>query len=101
MARLVEPDVGEIRVGDTDFGRLSHRALRKARRRVQMVFQDPYGSLDPRRTVGKLIAEGPIVHGTTPATAWQHALELLELVGLDRRAAARYPHEFIQSPVRA
>ena len=94
VARLVEPDVGEIRVGDTDFGRLSHRALREARRRVQMVFQDPYGSLDPRRTVGKLIAEGPIVHGTTPATAWQHALELLELVGLDRRAAARYPHEF-------
>jgi peptide/nickel transport system ATP-binding protein len=59
-----------------------------------MVFQDPYASLDPRRTVGKLIAEGPIVHGTPPAAAWQRALELLELVGLDRRAAARYPHEF-------
>ena len=94
VARLVESDAGEIRVGDTDFGRLSHRALRVARKRVQMVFQDPYGSLDPRRTVGKLIAEGPIVHGTPPAAAWQRALELLELVGLDRRAAARYPHEF-------
>ena len=94
VARLVAPDAGEIRVGDTDFGRLSHRALREARRRVQMVFQDPYGSLDPRRIVGKLIAEGPIVHGTPHAVAWQRALDLLELVGLDRRAAARYPHEF-------
>jgi peptide/nickel transport system ATP-binding protein len=94
VARLTEADAGEIRVGDTDFGRLSHRALREARRRIQMVFQDPYGSLDPRCTVGKLIAEGPIVHGTTPAAAWQRALELLELVGLDARAAERYPHEF-------
>jgi peptide/nickel transport system ATP-binding protein len=94
VARLVDPDAGEIRVGDTDFGRLSRRTLREARRRVQMVFQDPYGSLDPRHTVGNLIAEGPIVHGTSPAAAWTRALELLELVGLDRRAAARYPHEF-------
>ncbi len=94
VARLIEPDAGEICIGDTDFGRLTHRALREARKRIQMVFQDPYASLDPRRTVGKLIAEGPIVHGTSPAAAWQRALELLELVGLDRRAAARYPHEF-------
>jgi len=94
VARLVEPDAGEIRVGDTDFGRLRRRALREARKRIQMVFQDPYGSLDPRRPVGKLIAEGPIVHGTPPAEARQRALELLELVGLDPRAAVRYPHEF-------
>ena len=94
VARLVAADAGEIRVGDTDFGRLTHRALREARKRIQMVFQDPYASLDPRRTVGKLIAEGPIVHGTSPAAAWERALELLDLVGLDRRAAARYPHEF-------
>ncbi|HZI83448.1 MAG TPA: ABC transporter ATP-binding protein [Casimicrobiaceae bacterium] len=94
VARLVEPDAAEIRVGDTDFGRLSRRTLREARRRVQMVFQDPYGSLDPRHTVGNLIAEGPIVHGTAPSVAWERALELLELVGLDRRSAARYPHEF-------
>ena len=94
VARLVDPDGGEIRVGEADFGRLAHRALREARRRVQMVFQDPYGSLDPRHTVGRLIAEGPIVHGTAPAAAWARALELLELVGIDRRAAGRYPHEF-------
>ncbi len=94
VARLVAADAGEIRVGNTDFGRLTHGALREARKRIQMVFQDPYASLDPRRTVGNLIAEGPIVHGTPPAAAWQRALELLELVGLDRRAAGRYPHEF-------
>jgi peptide/nickel transport system ATP-binding protein len=94
VGRLIEPDAGEIWIGDSNFGRLRHRELREARKRIQMVFQDPYASLDPRRTVGKLIAEGPIVHGTPPAAAWQRALELLELVGLDRRAAARYPHEF-------
>jgi peptide/nickel transport system ATP-binding protein len=94
VARLVEPDAAEIRIGDVDFGRLSRRALREARRRVQIVFQDPYGSLDPRRTAGKLVAEGPIVHGASPAAAWERALELLELVGLDARAAQRYPHEF-------
>ncbi|HET7096095.1 MAG TPA: ABC transporter ATP-binding protein [Casimicrobiaceae bacterium] len=94
IARLVQPDAGEIRVGELDFGRLAHGALRRARKRIQMVFQDPYGSLDPRRTVGSLIAEGPIVHGVAAATASKRALELLELVGLDTRAAQRYPHEF-------
>jgi peptide/nickel transport system ATP-binding protein len=94
VARLIEPDAGEIRIGDTDFGRLSRRALREARKHIQIVFQDPYGSLDPRCTVGKLIAEGPIVHGTPARAAWQRALQLLDLVGLDVRAADRYPHEF-------
>jgi peptide/nickel transport system ATP-binding protein len=94
ITRIIEPDAGRILIGGTDFAQLRARALRNARRRIQMVFQDPYGSLDPRRTVGKLIAEGPIVHGTSPTAAWQRALELLELVGLDARAAGRYPHEF-------
>jgi len=94
IARLVEPDAGEIRIGEIDFGRLSRRALREARKRVQIVFQDPFASLDPRRTVGKLVAEGPIVHGMAASSAWQRALQLLELVGLDARAADRYPHEF-------
>jgi peptide/nickel transport system ATP-binding protein len=94
VARLVEPDQGEIRIGNTDFGRLAHRQLREARKRIQTVFQDPYGSLNPRRTVGKLIAEGPMVHGTPEAAAHERALQLLALVGLDPRAAERYPHEF-------
>ena len=94
VARLVQPDAGEIRVGELDFGRLAHGELRRARKRIQMVFQDPYGSLDPRRTVGSLIAEGPIVHGVAASAALRRALQLLELVGLDSRAGARYPHEF-------
>jgi len=94
ITRLVEPDEGKIQIDDLDIATLSQRELRSARRRMQMVFQDPYGSLDPRRTIGKLIAEGPIVHGTAPAQAWARARELLELVGLDKRALDRFPHEF-------
>ncbi|MEO8924825.1 MAG: ABC transporter ATP-binding protein [Caldimonas sp.] len=94
IARLVEPDAGEIRVGDVDFGRLSHGALRRNRKRIQMVFQDPYGSLDPRQSVGSLIAEGPLIHGATAEASRQRALELLSLVGLDARSADRFPHEF-------
>ena len=94
VARLIEPDAGEIRIGDIEFAGLSHRALRRTRKRIQMVFQDPFGSLDPRHSVGKLIAEGPLIHGATRKAAWNRAIELLELVGLDARAAERFPHEF-------
>ncbi len=64
------------------------------RKRIQMVFQDPYGSLNPRLTVVRMIAQGPMLHGTPPAQARSRALELLSLVGLDASAANRYPHEF-------
>ncbi len=94
VTRLVEPDAGEIRIGNVDFAALSQAALRPVRKRIQMVFQDPYSSLDPRYTVGKLIAEGPIVHGMPVRKAMERARELLELVGLDARAVDRYPHEF-------
>ena len=59
-----------------------------------MVFQDPYGSLDPRQRVVDIVAEGPIIHGTAPALARQEALAMLALVGLDPSAAGRFPHEF-------
>ena len=94
ITRLVDADSGCIEVDGQDIARLGARALRPLRRRMQMVFQDPYGSLNPRRTVGQLVSEGPIVHGTPPAQALRRALELLELVGLEARAASRYPHEF-------
>ncbi|HEV2221139.1 MAG TPA: ABC transporter ATP-binding protein [Casimicrobiaceae bacterium] len=94
IARLVDADDGRILLGDIDLVPLSRRQLRPYRRRIQMVFQDPYGSLNPRRTVGKLIAEGPMVHGMSEAKAMAKASELLELVGLDHRALGRYPHEF-------
>jgi peptide/nickel transport system ATP-binding protein len=94
VTRLLDPDAGEVRLDGVDVARLGRRALRPLRRRMQMVFQDPYGSLNPRRTVGQLIAEGPIVHGEPAPSAYRRALELLELVGLDPRSAGRFPHEF-------
>lgn len=94
IARLIDADSGSVVLRDVDLMKLSRRQLRSHRKYIQMVFQDPYGSLDPRRTVGKLIAEGPIVHGMPETEAFARAYSLLELVGLDRRAAERYPHEF-------
>ncbi|HKW12833.1 MAG TPA: ABC transporter ATP-binding protein [Gemmatimonadaceae bacterium] len=95
IVRLVDAERGSVIVGgDVDLMKLSRRELRAHRRRIQMVFQDPYGSLDPRCTVGRLIAEGPIVHGVPESEAVSRAHALLELVGLERRAADRFPHEF-------
>lgn len=94
ITRLIEADNGQILVNGADIAGLDQRQLRPVRRRLQIVFQDPFGSLNPRRTVGQLISEGPVVHGTAAATAWARALDLLELVGLERRAAERFPHEF-------
>jgi peptide/nickel transport system ATP-binding protein len=94
IIRLVEPDGGEVRLGDVDVMKLSRRAMRRHRRRIQMVFQDPFGSLNPRYKVGRLIAEGPIINGVDSKAAEARAIELLGLVGLDARAADRFPHEF-------
>ncbi|BBK37836.1 ABC transporter ATP-binding protein [Allostella sp. ATCC 35155] len=94
VVRLVDPDGGDVLIGGEDIARLGRRALRPWRRRVQMVFQDPFASLNPRRTVGRQIADGPITTGTAPAAALARARELLSLVGLDPRAADRFPHEF-------
>jgi peptide/nickel transport system ATP-binding protein len=94
IIRLVEPDGGEIRLGDIDLMKLSRRGMRPHRRRIQMVFQDPFGSLNPRYKVGHLIAEGLIINGVDGKTAAARARELLGLVGLDARAADRFPHEF-------
>ncbi len=94
IIRLLDADSGEILIDGSNIVGLSQRALRPVRKRLQMVFQDPFGSLNPRRTVGQLISEGPMVHGLAEATAQARTLELLELVGLERRAAERYPHEF-------
>jgi peptide/nickel transport system ATP-binding protein len=94
LVRLVDADAGEIALGDVDLRALSARRLRPLRRRIQMVFQDPYGSLNPRYRVGRIVAEGPIVNGMPAERAFARARELLELVGLDARAADRFPHEF-------
>jgi peptide/nickel transport system ATP-binding protein len=94
VMRLIAPDQGTVRLGDTDFTAMSGKALRKERSRIQMIFQDPFASLNPRRKVGNIIADGPIAHGTDPAVARQRAGELLGLVGLHASAMERFPHEF-------
>ena len=92
--RLIEPDAGTVRIGDVDLTRITGKALREQRRRIQMVFQDPFASLNPRRKVGNIIADGPIAHGVDPAAARKRAGELLGLVGLNAGAMERFPHEF-------
>jgi peptide/nickel transport system ATP-binding protein len=94
ITRLMPIDGGEILLGGEDIAQLSRRELRPVRKRVQMVFQDPYASLDPRQRIIDIIAEGPIIHGTPAAKAREEAQALLDLVGLDRSAARRFPHEF-------
>jgi peptide/nickel transport system ATP-binding protein len=94
VVRLIEPDRGTVRLGDTDLTRISGKELRAQRRRIQMVFQDPFASLNPRRKVGHIIMDGPIAHGTDPAVARQRACDLLGLVGLNAGAIERFPHEF-------
>ena len=94
IVKLVEPETGEIRFDGTDLRPLSRAAWKPYRQRIQMIFQDPYASLNPRRLVGEAIAEGPITHGTPRPEAMERARELLALVQLDPGAMQRYPHEF-------
>jgi peptide/nickel transport system ATP-binding protein len=94
IARLVEPTSGSIRIGEVDVARMPESRLRAHRKHVQIVFQDPYRSLNPRRTVGASIIEGPVNFGMDAADATQRARELMRLVGLSPDALSRYPHQF-------
>jgi len=94
LVRLLEPDGGAIKLKELDFLSLRGEDLRSARRKIQMIFQDPYASLNPRKTVGRIITEGPIAHGVSPHAAEDKARELIGLVGLSAGALGRYPHEF-------
>ncbi|HEX6422203.1 MAG TPA: ABC transporter ATP-binding protein [Acidimicrobiales bacterium] len=95
LLRLVEPTAGRIELDGTDVTALGRRDLRALRRRVAMVFQDPYASLDPRQTVGRIVAEPLAVHGLRPGRIARRERidELLGLVGLDPSFASRRPHE--------
>jgi peptide/nickel transport system ATP-binding protein/oligopeptide transport system ATP-binding protein len=95
LLRLIEPDAGVVRFAGEDLMALDSGSMRRRRRDMQMVFQDPYASLDPRMTVRRIIAEPLDIHrlGTTRERALR-VEELLDLVGLDPAAASRYPHEF-------
>ncbi len=95
IMQLVRPQQGQVMFDGVDLCTLSDEALRPYRRRIQMVFQDPFSSLNPRLTVGQTVAEPIIVHGL----AREHELsaqvaELFELVGLSPNTLNRYPHEF-------
>ena len=68
--------------------------MRPFRAKIQMVFQDPFASLNPRTKIGKIIAQGPLIQGVPAAEAERRTRELLEIVGLDERAYDRFPHEF-------
>ncbi len=94
MVRLLDPTSGSIRFEDTDLTSLPEKRLRSVRRDLQMVFQDPISSLNPRRTVGDSVAEPLKVQGTDDRTALRTARELMERVGLDPARYDRYPHEF-------
>jgi peptide/nickel transport system ATP-binding protein len=94
IVRLVDPTSGEIRIGGTEIATMGAAALRPLRRKVQIVFQDPYRSLNPRRTVGEAIIEGPLNYGVPRPEALESARKLLELVRMDASALARYPHQF-------
>jgi peptide/nickel transport system ATP-binding protein len=94
IVRLLDTDAGSIRLDGIDLTRLSSRAMRQEARRVQMVFQDPYASLNPRRRAGELVAQGPMVHGVSRTEAMERARELFALVGLPPEAMQRFPHEF-------
>ncbi len=96
LIRLVEPDSGSIRFDGTDLRSLPPRELRRRRREFQIVFQDPYGSLNPRMRVGSIVGEPLAIHGIGATRTERRArvAELLGWVGLDPSAAEKYPHEF-------
>jgi oligopeptide transport system ATP-binding protein len=95
MIRLREPTSGTVLFDGVDLGSLSGDDLRKMRRKMQIIFQDPYGSLDPRMTVGSIVAEPLETHDLVQGQAKRDRIaELLTLVGLDPQYVQRYPHEF-------
>ncbi len=94
MLRLYEPTGGRIVFDGVDITRLSESQLRPLRRRMQMVFQDPFASLNPRHSVGRIVSEPLRVHGSATRATDARVRELLEVVGLPPDAGNRFPHEF-------
>jgi peptide/nickel transport system ATP-binding protein len=94
LVRLQDPDSGRVLLGDKDMAHLKGAELRSVRRRMQMIFQDPFSSLNPREKVGRIIASGPIAYGENEKRAMARAAELMAMVGLDPKGANRFPHEF-------
>jgi ABC-type oligopeptide transport system ATPase subunit len=95
MLRLIEPTSGQFLFGNRDVFTLKAAEMRAVRRDMQMVFQDPYASLNPRMRAGAIVEEGLVIHGVgTRQERRDRVRELFELVGLDQTQLERYPHEF-------
>jgi oligopeptide transport system ATP-binding protein len=95
ILRLTEPTAGQVLYRGRDIAHLSARELRKQRRHMQIIFQDPYASLNPRMTVGQIVGEPLSTYNIAKGKAAKERVEeLLETVGLNRRFINRYPHEF-------
>jgi len=95
ILQLYRPTSGSVQFGDVDLVQLKGEDLRKTRRRMQMIFQDPYASLNPRMTVGEIVGEPLVVHRiASQKEINERVANLLELVGLNPSFANRYPHEF-------
>jgi peptide/nickel transport system ATP-binding protein len=96
VLRLIEPTAGQIRYDGIDITGLASEPMRQMRRRMQIVFQDPYASLNPRMTVGAAIVEPMSIHGigANHKERLEMAGQLIERVGLTRKVLGRYPHEF-------
>jgi len=94
VIRLLENDGGKIMLEGVDLNGLNRAEMRPWRAKIQMIFQDPFASLNPRIKVGDIIAQGPIIQGKSKEVACERARELISIVGLDERAFDRYPHEF-------
>jgi peptide/nickel transport system ATP-binding protein/oligopeptide transport system ATP-binding protein len=95
LLRLIEPTSGEIRFDGVDLTKIRGSSLRPYRRRMQIIFQDPYASLDPRTPIGDSIGEGLRIHRLgTPVERRQKVAKMMDLVGLQQYHARRYPHEF-------
>jgi len=94
LIRLLDPDAGEVLFDGADIGRMTARDLRPRRRRMQMVFQDPFSSLNPRHTVGDIIIAGPRAYGEDAGESRIRAADIMRLVGLEPSMLRRFPHEF-------
>jgi len=95
MLRLIEPTSGSIEIDGVDILKLKGKELKATRRNMQIIFQDPYASLDPRMPIGESIAEGLRIHNIgTPRERFETAIEMLRKVGMEDYHARRYPHEF-------
>ncbi len=94
ILRLIEPTSGEVRFGGQNVLSASSSALRRLRRNMQIIFQDPFASLNPRMRIEEIVTEPLVIHGSSRSSLPDQAKEMMRAVGLDESALQRYPHEF-------